>query len=140
MPKRAAAALAGVDEDAGLADEELLPLPELADPLPLPLLPPLPLPLPLPDVALGAEPGGIESVPFPLGPPVAVALPDPAVPVAMSMPVEPDEPPVRIRGTAAEPVPDALLVVEAEEEEEEDVEQEVEFSGHSISIAYVRSE
>jgi len=129
-----------VEEDAGLADEALLPLPlpELADPLPLPL--PLPLSLlpllPLPDVALGAEPGGMESVPFPLGPPVAVALPEPAVPVAMSMPVVPDEPPVRIRGTAAEPVPEALLVVEAaEDEEEEDVEQEVEFSGYGISIA-----
>lgn len=124
-----------MEDDAGLADEELLPLPlpELALPLPLPPL----LPLPLPDVALGAEPGGIESVPFPLGPPVAVALPVPAVPVAMSIPVEPDEPPVRIRGIPAEPVPDALLVVEAEEEEEEVVEHEVEFSDHGISVVYI---
>ncbi|KAK0363679.1 hypothetical protein LTR94_014151 [Friedmanniomyces endolithicus] len=136
MPKRAAAALAGVEEDAGFAEELPLPLPELAVPLPLPPL--LPLPLPLPDVALGAEPGGIESVPFPLGPPVAVALPEPAEPVAMSMPVVPEEPPVRIRGTPAEPVPDALLVVEAEEEEEEVVEHEVEFSDHGISAVYLR--
>ncbi|KAK1036469.1 hypothetical protein LTR74_018852, partial [Friedmanniomyces endolithicus] len=138
MPKRAAAPVIGVEDDALTADPLLeLPLPLPEAPLPLPELPPSPLPLP--DAAVGAEPGATESVPLPLGEPVAVARPvEPAVPVATMMPVVPDEPAVRMIGAVAEPVDDTLLVFEADaEDEEEDMEEhEVELSIVTLALLH----